>query len=455
MANNEFRPKGKLKAADTTPKSLMQDIAQFFGAEGHRTNKIIEGILGTADFTPLGALQSAYDLPGSIRRGDFSGAAMDAVGMIPGIGPAKKLAPGEDLKTMMLAGGKNPAYGIVDKADNSVPTIFSGGLGSNGNNMHTLVQNALPNPRQVKDLIGRPKSQGGINEQQAKDAITGPKLHPQSELLDQLLLRGLKPGDSLKSGTLFGKGPKMLEMMGQAALTKPLKNTTGNFTGGRVTGAKSQHGGPPAEISIPKVRAKAEKKGLRPAEDRSLGVESTSDLFNGPASANYGELPDPAGAAMLRAITSKKREQRLGELEFEGPGKVEQTANRKIYNKNEAATTRRNEANRVLRRDQGDEGPDPWDYVDDDDSALHGLSDNVAPRHIASVRQDYGHFERMPDDAAQDVIDSYSNGFGNGLNGEGDRLLEEIKHRLRSGNATQADIQLFDELSDIDDVIPF
>ena len=253
----------------------------FSGMDKHGARRIGDRVFGTQDkvgaidFTPLGIPEAARRTTSELGKGDLLNAIKEAAGLIPG-GFAKSAAkPVGSMVTKMLQGGRRPLYGLIDEADNSLVMSFGGSVGrrtpQSPEDFQVLLQTAIPDSGEVQELF----EQGLINKRQLNDTLSGPRLlrwREEGLENDELLLRGLKPGNAVKSGVVTGSNSRrnVLDAIGAASLTKPLKDAEGVVTGHRITGGKSAHDGPPAAIDLGLVRRRAKKQGIKPAQDLSI-----------------------------------------------------------------------------------------------------------------------------------------------------------------------------------------
>jgi hypothetical protein len=272
LGDAELPRQPELRTAESTPRSLFMDALTSVGVSPRRAGRTAEGFLGRTernpfgilDFTPIGTPLAAKYSADAFQRGDIKTGLLEALGAIPfGIGRSARapLQAGEKMETVMLKGGRYPEYGIIDKSDNTLVTAFGGRVDEYGD-FQLEVANAVPNPREVDELL----AQGEITPLQANDIIEGPKIHPESGLLDALKMRGIKGiGSSIRSGTATKNVRGAMDAMRAASRTKPLRKLEGDFTGQRVTGSRTE-----ARVSIPKSRKKAKERGIKPARDVTL-----------------------------------------------------------------------------------------------------------------------------------------------------------------------------------------
>ena len=264
-----------------TTRDFLTDLLRGFGVNNYTANKQSGNLFGTdetlfedkgnsglLDLTPLGILPAARRTGRRLGRGEFGSAALEALGVIPGVipgvGPAAKKAVGT-LKTKQLIPKAKTAplrFGIIDESDNSLVNVISADRVGKDHNI--TVSTSIPNPEEVSELY----KQGILNQQQATDTLTGPRVPSSPDLTDELLLMGLRPGNAVRSGAVTGANTKkhILDVMGEMSLSKEMVDDTGVLFGHRVTGGKhanrAQMGN--AAISLPAVRKRAIKKGLKP-----------------------------------------------------------------------------------------------------------------------------------------------------------------------------------------------
>lgn len=269
------------------PRDFLIDTLRGLGTNKHTARKYGDRVFGTKDkmgfidVTPLGVPEAARKSTKALGEGNLMQALIEGLGVIPG-GVMKQAAkPVGSMVTKMLRGGKEPTYGLIDEADNSLAMTFSGGVRrrtrESPEDFDVIVNTAIPDKGEVRQLgeqinpkTGRPF----LNQQQVDDTLGGPQLRFGPYETDELLLRGLKPGSAPRSGMVTGSNTKrnILDAIGAAARTKPLKKAGGAVTGHRITGGKPIHGGPNAAIDLGLARRRAVKKGIKPAQDLSLGA---------------------------------------------------------------------------------------------------------------------------------------------------------------------------------------
>jgi hypothetical protein len=272
-----------------TPRDYFTDMLRKFGAGKHTARSYGDRLFGNddkmgfLDVTPLGIPEAARRTGRSIGNRDLYGAITNSLGMIPGgmLGGAVKAAkkPVGSVVTRMLdkgPHGQSPKYGVIDESDNSLAMEFGGFVrprsAGGPTDYHVGVSTAIPDPSEVRALgqqinpkTGRPF----LNQQQVNDTM---KMRLRSDP-DALALQGLIPGNAVRSGIVTGSNTRrhVLDALGAATLTKPLRKAEGVITGHRQTGAKPiGKTGPPAAISMEMARSRAKKHGIRPAQDISL-----------------------------------------------------------------------------------------------------------------------------------------------------------------------------------------
>lgn len=248
----------ELRNAPTTIPNLILDLLQSAGIEGRGVTRQVDKLDELLDLSPHRALDDAAS---AMRRGDLGQAALSSLGFlplpaIPKIAQKFKKKPVGSLKTVMLdRGGKRgnyPSYGIVDESDNTLVTRITGDIDPQGSYGVNIAAAHGPDTRKhAKELL----DQGQITKSQFDDffGFETPKIDKKfttgsEELLDDTLkLQGISGGvgDAVRSGTAFGRSIKdIMDAAGPMVLTKPLRKAKGNIEGTRVTGARSRHESP-------------------------------------------------------------------------------------------------------------------------------------------------------------------------------------------------------------------
>lgn len=311
----------ELRNAPTTIPNLIADFLQWTGNEPDKgTMRQINKLDQLLDFSPHRAVDDATS---AMRRGDLGQAALSSLGFLPLGGGIPRIAqkfkkkPVGSLKTVMLnRGGKRgdyPSYGIVDESDNTLVTRITGDIDPEGSYGVNIAAAHGPDTRKhAKELL----DQGQITKAQFDDffgfetpMIDKKFITGSEELLDDILkLQGISGGvgDAVRSGTAFGRSIKgIMDAAGPMVLTKPLREAKGNIEGTRVTGARSRHESPLTQqiyedneiisgnrlenlmqelampfskswqsIPIDRLRNRAIKQGVKPAEDLTLPTPS-------------------------------------------------------------------------------------------------------------------------------------------------------------------------------------
>jgi len=92
-------PKGEARATTSTPSETVRDLAQrgfmSMGADPYNARKLSDISVTGASMNPImGGVLSASDLPGHLLKGEFSKAAWDTIGMVPGALQIKRMVKG-------------------------------------------------------------------------------------------------------------------------------------------------------------------------------------------------------------------------------------------------------------------------------------------------------------------------------------------------------------------------
>jgi len=312
----------ELRNAPTTIPDLALKLLGKVGIEGRGVARQINRLDQLLDFSPHRAVDDAIS---AMRRGDLGQSALSSLGFLPLGGGIPRIAqkfkkkPVGSLKTVMLdRGGKRgdyPSYGIVDESDNTLATRITGDIDPQGNyGVHIAAAHGPDTRKHAKELL----DQGQITKDQFDDffGFETPIIHEKfrtgsDQLLDDMLkLQGISGGvgDAVRSGTAFGRSIKdIMDTAGPMVLTKPLRKAKGNIEGTRVTGARSRNrmtqqlhedsgdlsnnrlealldemlspGGDAfssswQSIPMDRLRNRAIKKGVKPAEDLTVPTPS-------------------------------------------------------------------------------------------------------------------------------------------------------------------------------------
>ena len=291
----------ELRNAPSSPRSVMQDFAQWAGIEGKRSNDVIDRLiggseknpLGALDFTPVGIPLSANRAGNELRRGNYGNAALEALGALPvGIGKVAKTtispllkslqkqeakqitstvpdSPGKSFQTYQFTGGNSPSFGVADRYDDSIMNVLTGH--KHGNKDFNVLASSVKAPGDDARIRAAVNNEA-MTVKQGRDAIGAPEFTGpfQQSLIDALAERDLTIGNTLKSGGFNSNKKGIMDAAMSVAQSKDIRDMTGFIKGSRVSGAKSGTGNSLQQIDIPALRARGEKRNIAPPTDLSL-----------------------------------------------------------------------------------------------------------------------------------------------------------------------------------------
>ena len=92
------RPQAEMRAAEYSPSqrftNAIQDALIYAGAKPQTARHLAEGGTGLVGMTPMGSVLAGADLPYNVGHGNYGSAALDALGVIPGVTAARRIAQG-------------------------------------------------------------------------------------------------------------------------------------------------------------------------------------------------------------------------------------------------------------------------------------------------------------------------------------------------------------------------